>query len=78
MAVEYNIPTYLNRYVDRAIGIDEYLKDLETTFFDARFAGFDIYEFAHLARPVPDGSRLEEYRGRLGAISQKTRALGII
>ncbi len=77
-AKNLGIPAYLNRYVDRAIGIDEYVEDLETTFHDDRFAGFDVYEFAHLARPVPDGSKLEEYRGRIGIITEKARELGLV
>ena len=77
-AKRLGIPAYLNRYVDRAIGIDEYVEDLETTFHDDRFAGFDVYEFAHLARPLPGGSRLEEYRGRIGRITEKAKELGLV
>ena len=77
-AKRLGIPVYLNRYIDRAIGIDEYLEDVETTLHDDRFAGFDVYELAHLARPVPDGTRLEEYKGRIGRITEKAKELGLV
>jgi hypothetical protein len=77
MAGRLRIPAYLNRYISRAVGLDEYLTDLERIHRDPRFSGFDIYEFAGLALPndrgelVPVGQRLE----RLG---KKARELGLV
>ena len=70
------LPVYLNRYIGRAVGIDEYVSDLERIYHDQRFAGFDIYEFADFARPdqngkiVPIGNWTERLRA-------KTKELGI-
>lgn len=72
------VPVYLNRYIDRAAGIEEYLSDLEVTCRDPRFAGFDLYETAHVARPYPDGSALEPYRDRPRLLAEKAAELGLI
>jgi hypothetical protein len=72
------LPVYLNRYVSRAVGIKEYVTDLERIFHDERFAGFDIYELAYLARPSPDGSRLEAVGDRIDYIKAKAKELGIL
>jgi hypothetical protein len=77
LAGRLRIPAYLNRYISRAVGLDEYISDLERIYGDPRFSGFDLYEFAGLALPnergelVPVGERLE----RLG---KKARELGIV
>lgn len=78
LASDSGIPVYLNRYISRAIGIDEYLNDIESVYYDDRFAGFDVYEFAGLARPVPDGTKLEEYKGRIERITEKAEELGLV
>ena len=78
LANEMGVPVYLNRYINRAIGIDEYLADLATILGDRRFAGFDLYEWGHIARPTPDGARLVSYRGRVERIREKARELGIV
>jgi len=58
VANETGVPVYLHRYVNRAININEYVSDIETIFYDDRFAGFNIYEVQDLIRAAPDGSRL--------------------
>ena len=72
------LPVYLNRYVARAIPIQEYIEDMERTWRDPRFAGFDLYEFFHLARATPDGSRLVPVQDRLRHIRRKARELGLV
>jgi len=70
------IPAYLNRYISRAVGLDEYVEDLGRIYRDPRFAGFDLYESAGLVEPnergelVPIGDRLER-------IAKKARELGL-
>lgn len=71
------VPVYLNRYIDRAARIEEYLSDLELSFRDPRIAGFDVYETAHVARPYPDGSALEPYRDRPRLLAEKAAELGL-
>ena len=71
------LPVYLNRYVARAVPISEYVDDLEQIWRDRRFAGFDLYEFFHLARATPDGSRLVPVGDRISQIRRKARELGI-
>ncbi len=78
LAGSLDLPVHLNRYIGRAVGIDEYLNDLETVFHDPRFAGFDLYELADLALPTPDGKRLEPTGNWLEKIRAKTAQLGII
>ncbi len=78
LAGSLDLPVYLNRYIGRAVGIDEYLNDLETVFHDPRFAGFDLYELADLALPTPDGKGLEPTGNQLEMIKAKTAELGII
>ena len=73
-----NLPVQRNRYVSRAVNIDEYLADLELAFNDERFSGFDIYEVLHCIRPTPDGSRLVPVEDRLERIGAKARELGIL
>ena len=63
LALELGIPAYMNRYIERAVGDEEYFTDLETTLVDDRFAGFDLYESACFIRATADGSRLEPYKG---------------
>ena len=72
------VPVYLNRYINRAIGLDEYLADLEAVSLDSRFAGFDLYEWAHIARPTPDGSDLLSYQGRVERLREKAMELGLV
>ena len=71
------LPVYLNRYVARAIPIEEYVGDMERIWGDHRFAGFDLYEFFHLARATPDGRRLVPVQDRMRRIRQKARELGL-
>ena len=78
LAGELGVPAYMNRYLDRAVGVEEYLSDLETAMRDERFAGFDLYESASFIRPTSDGSRLESYKGRVELIRGKARDLGLI
>ena len=78
LAEELGIPAYMNRYIDRAVGIEEYLSDLESALRDERFAGFDLYESANFMRPTEDGSRLEPYKGRVELIRGKARDLGLL
>ena len=78
LAGELGVPAYMNRYLDRAVGVEEYLSDLETAMRDERFAGFDLYESASFIRPTSDGSRLESYKGRVELIRGKARELGLL
>ena len=71
------LPVYLNRYVARAIPIEEYAGDMERIWRDPRFAGFDLYEFFHLARATPDGRRLVPVQDRMRRIRRKARELGL-
>lgn len=71
------VPVYLNRYIDRAVGIDEYLRDLETSFHHPEIHGFDVYETAHVLRPTSDGSGLESYRDRVALLREKAAELGV-
>ena len=74
---ELGLPVYLNRYVKLPVGIEEYVSDLESIFHDHRFAGFDVYEFAHVVRATPDGSKLVPVENRLDLIRAKAGQLGI-
>ena len=47
---------YMNRYIERAVGDEEHMTDLEAALGDERFAGFDLYESACFIRPTSDGS----------------------
>ncbi len=78
LASNLEIPAYMNRYIDRAVGVEEYLSDLETVLGDDRFAGFDLYESACFIRPTSDGSRLEPYDDRVDLVRDKARELGIL
>jgi hypothetical protein len=77
LSAELRIPGYLNRYISRAVGLDEYIADLDRIFHDSRFAGFDIYEFVHLARPNARGE-LEAVGERLERLRAKARELGLV
>ena len=44
------LPIYLNGFVG-LVDTDEYLVDMEDTFRDNRFAGFDVYECASILNP---------------------------
>ena len=77
MTGELGIPVYLNRYISRTIGIDEYVSDIETMSRDSRFAGFDLYEMANVVRPDPEGSRLVPVESRLERIREVARKLGL-
>jgi hypothetical protein len=74
LCAELGVPAYLNRYISRAVGLDEYVTDLDRIYHDRRFAGFDVYEFVHLARPndrgelAPVGARLERLRAKAGEL----------
>jgi len=74
---ELGIPVYLNRYLKRANSIEEYVSDLGNIFQNERFAGFDIYEFAHVSRPTPNASELVPVEDRLEQIREKAKTLGI-
>ena len=75
---DLGLPVYLNRYVARAVPIEEYVGDMEQIWRDHRFAGFDLYEFFHLARATPDGSRLVPVEDRMRHIRRKARELGLV
>jgi hypothetical protein len=77
LSAELRIPAYLNRYISRAVGLDEYIADIDRIFHDSRFAGFDIYEFVHLARPNARGE-LEAVGERLERLRAKGRELGLV
>ena len=78
LASELGIPAYMNRYIERAVGDEEYMSDLEAALGDERFAGFDLYESACFLRPTSDGSRLEPYKGRVELIRGKVGELGLL
>ncbi len=71
-------PLYLNRYLARAIDIEEYLADLEAVYNDDRFAGFDLYEWVSLARATPDASRINPIEDRIERIRAKAKELGLV
>ena len=72
------LPVYMNRYVSRAIPIGEYADNIQQLYHDERFAGFDLYEFFHLARSTSDGSKLIPVQDRLQRIREKSRELGLV
>ncbi len=72
------LPVYMNRYVSRAIPIGEYVDNIQQLYRDRRFAGFDLYEFFHLARSSPDGGKLLPIQDRLQRIREKSRELGLV
>ena len=72
------LPVYMNRYVSRAIPIGEYVDNIQQLYHDERFSGFDLYEFFHLARSTPDGSKLIPIQDRLQHIREKSRELGLV
>lgn len=72
------IPLYLNRYTGRAVGLNQYLDDYESTFNDSRFAGFDVYEFSDLAHATKDGLKLKKQRRQIIEIRKKSIQLGLI
>ncbi len=72
------IPLYLNRYTGRAVGLNQYLDDYESTFNDSRFAGFDVYEFSDLAHATKDGLKLKKQRRQIIEIRKKSIHLGLI
>ena len=76
--VEAGVPAYLNRYIDRSVGFEEYLSDLERVYGDERFGGFDLYEFAIMARATPDGTELNSYKGRMEILRAKALELGLV
>ena len=78
LANDLGIPAYMNRYIDRAVGIDEYLSDMEFALNDERFAGFDLYETSNFILPTTDGSRLESYEGRVEMLQAKVKELGLL
>ncbi len=75
---ELGIPAYMNRYIERAVGDEEYMSDLETALVDDRFAGFDLYESACFIRATADGARLEPYKDRVELIRRKVRELELL
>ena len=78
LASELGIPAYMNRYIERAVGDEEYMSDLKAALGDERFAGFDLYESACFLRATADGSRLEPYKGRVELIRGKVGELGLL
>jgi hypothetical protein len=78
LANKLRLPVYLNRYVKRSSSTEEYVSDLEATFHDLRFSGFDVYETYDIARPSPDGSHLNlvrDWSSRIRAEAQKLEIL---
>ena len=78
LASELGIPAYMNRYIERAVGDEEYLADMEAALVDDRFAGFDLYESACYLRATSDGSRLESFKDRVELLREKARELGFL
>ena len=76
--VDAGVPAYLNRYINRSVGVEEYLSDLERVYGDERFDGFDLYEFSNMARATPDGTELNSYKGRMAMIRAKALELGLV
>ncbi|MDP6064492.1 MAG: hypothetical protein QGI49_06840 [SAR202 cluster bacterium] len=76
--VDAGVPAYLNRYIDRSVGVEEYLSDLEQVYGDERFGGFDLYEFSLMAQAAPDGTALNSYKGRMEMIRDKASELGLV
>ena len=74
---ELNVPAYLNRYLARAVSLDEYLTDMETAYNDGRLAGFDLYETANIAHATPDGSDVVSLGDTVELIRAKARELGL-
>ena len=72
------IPVYLNRYLKRTVSMQEYVSDLEQIYRDPRFAGFDVYEYAHLSRPNPKGTKIIPVEDRMETIRNTARRLGIL
>ena len=72
------IPVYLNRYLKRTNSMQEYVSDLEQIYHDPRFAGFDVYEYAHLSRPNPAGTRIVPVEDRMERIRSTAKRLGIL
>ena len=77
VAKQRGVPVHLNRYVHRVVGIDEYVSDIEAVYNDPRFAAFDLYELANIARATPHGDGLVSFQGRLERIQAKVRELGL-
>lgn len=76
-ANEADVPVTLNRYIHRAVGIDEYISYIEAIFRDERFSGFDLYETANILRPTPTGTALVPYKDRLDKLRATALALGL-
>ena len=72
------IPLYLNRYIGRSVGLNEYLQNYESTFNDNRFKGFDIYEFSALAHATKDGVKLKNIKRQILEIRKKSIELGLL
>ena len=72
------VPLYLNRYLARAVGIEEYLADLQAAYNDNRFSGFDLYEWVSLARATPDASGINPIEDWIGRIRTKAQELGLV
>ena len=58
--------------------MQEYVSDLEQIYHDPRFAGFDVYEYAHLSRPNPKGTKIVPVEDRMETIRNTARRLGIL
>ena len=54
-AQKRSLPVILNRYIARAVKVDEYVKDFQLIMHDPRFHGFDVYEFGNIARSGEEG-----------------------
>ena len=78
LAQEMDVHVYLNRYLSRFVGLEEYVSDIESAFNDSRIAGFDIYEYSGLARATHDGSSLVPTGNRIKLIQQKAKGLGLV
>ena len=75
---ELAVPAYLNRYLSREIGIEQYVKDMEAVHSDERFAGFDVYETSAFLFPNPEGTALEPRLEITEPITKKARELGLL
>lgn len=78
VANETDVPVTLNRYIHRAVGIEEYVSYIEAIYRDERFSGFDLYETANIFRPTPDGTALVPYEDRLDKVRATVQGLGLV
>lgn len=70
------VPVYFNGFI-HLMTAEQYVSEMETTFRDERFAGFDLYEVAAILGPNSNGTRVEELDGGFDKIMAKSQELGI-